>query len=163
MTDSLTTYLHDHMAGANFGVDLLAALADRNSDNPLGPFAYAMRMEVEQDREVLRHLIERTGDSPATVKEAAGWLSEKVSRAKLAWSSDKALGTFEALEAISLGVAGKLALWQALMMVAPEDPRLSYLDLKNLAERAEKQRAQIEERRLTAAAFALRSVAEKIA
>jgi hypothetical protein len=163
MPDSLTTYLHDHMAGANFGVDLLATLADQNSDNPLGPFAYAMRVEVEKDREVLRNLIERTGDSANAVKEAAGWLSEKISRAKLAWSNDKALGTFEALEAISLGAAGKLALWQALMRVAPEDPRLSYLDLKNLAERAEKQRAQIEERRLAAAVFAFRPVAEKIA
>jgi hypothetical protein len=55
------------------------------------------------------------------------------------------------LEALSVGVAGKLALWQSLQSVPALTERLPDCDLDRLAERARRQRAEIEEQRIVAA------------
>ena len=47
---------------------------------------------------------------------------------KLGRSTAGTLGTFQALEILALGVLGKLALWRALIEVAPSDARLSGVD-----------------------------------
>jgi hypothetical protein len=55
------------------------------------------------------------------------------------------------LEALSVGIAGKLALWQSLQSVPDIDRRLSGIDLEELIERAQRQRTEVEEQRLSAA------------
>jgi hypothetical protein len=72
----------------------------------------------------------------------------------LVWTN---LGTFEALEALRLGILGKRALWQALAVVAEGDGRLRGMDFHHLAARAQAQHTQVEERRLEAAPTALRA------
>jgi hypothetical protein len=54
------------------------------------------------------------------------------------------------LEALSVGVAGKLALWHSLQAVPSTAERLSRIDLNDLAERARRQRDEIEALRLSA-------------
>jgi hypothetical protein len=58
------------------------------------------------------------------------------------------------LEALSLGIAGKLALWEALR-VAPESAAIANLDLEVLHERARSQRERVEIERLALARVAL--------
>ena len=54
-------------------------------------------------------------------------------------------------ETLSLGVEGKRLMWVALNEVYGGDPRLANVNLPNLVQRAEEQRAGLEQRRLAAA------------
>jgi hypothetical protein len=58
------------------------------------------------------------------------------------------------LEALALGVTGKLALWRALEDLADERPDVIGFDLPVLIERAERQRDELEAWRLQAVAEA---------
>jgi hypothetical protein len=157
MSDSLSTYLQDHLAGAVHAIELLEAMRDRHKDQPLGQFAAALLVEIAADRDTLRMIADRAGSGSSGAKEATAWLAEKVSRLKLRHGSENPLSTLEALEFLELGIHGKWALWRALGAVAPNDPRLQGNDFEHLAERARTQRGQVEERRLEAARSALRA------
>ena len=151
MSDSLVTYLHDHLAGAAFAIDLLESLRDHYAGQPLGELASSVLLEVKQDREVLQGFANRIGKGSSGVKEAAGWVAEKVMRMKLTHSDAMGLGTFQALETLALGILGKLALWEALKVIAESDDRLSGIDLEHLSARALEQHAQVEASRLLVA------------
>jgi hypothetical protein len=155
MNDPLATYLHDHLAGADFAIDLLGQMKDRHPDQPLGQFAAHLLGEVTQDRDTLQNLAEKVGSGTNTLKEFTAWVGEKASRVKLGAGVKGEFGTFEALEFLALGVQGKLSLWHALVVVAALDARLNGLDLEQLIARAEAQYAQVEEQRLASAAIAL--------
>jgi hypothetical protein len=155
--DPLMTYFRDHLAGAQAAIDLLEVLRDQHPGTPLGQFAAGLPAEVEEDREALRGLAEQVGAGASGLKEAAAWLGEKVSRVKLRRRSAGELATFEALEALGLGILGKRALWRALAVVAGGDDRLCGMDFHHLAARAHAQHVQVEERRLEAAPTALRA------
>jgi hypothetical protein len=58
------------------------------------------------------------------------------------------------LEALALGVQGKLRLWRSLELLAAGEPRLAGADLAELVERALRQTEQLEEQRLRAVADA---------
>lgn len=148
----LPTYLHDHLAGSNFAVGLLEFLRDQYAGEPFSDVMAGMLAEIEQDRGVLQSIIDREGNGVPILKGAAVWFSEKLSEMKLSRGS---FGTFEALEALALGVLGKLALWQALAAIADADPRLEGVDFGQLADRAKKQHALAEKLRLQAARDAL--------
>jgi hypothetical protein len=154
MSDPLATYLQDHLAGAVGGIEILEALRDQHEGEPLGRFASELLAEVEADREVLQRLVDQTGGSNV-VKEATAWVGEKVARLKLSRQVGGELGTFEALEALALGILGKRSLWIALETVAPQDERIATPDLEQLAARAQSQYERVEERRLQAARAAL--------
>jgi hypothetical protein len=70
------------------------------------------------------------------------------------------LGAFEELEALALGILGKLALWRALAVIASVDVRLGGVDFDHLAAGAQAQHAQAEERRFEAARTVLRAAQE---
>jgi len=154
MSDPLAVYLHDHLAGAVVGVNLLESLRDQHSGESLGEFASGLLKEVEADRAALQAIAERLGAGSSGVKNAAAWVSEKMSRFKLGRDEGDGLGTFEALEALSLGILGKRALWKAL---TTHSERIGQVDLERLVSRAEAQYARVEERRMALAPSALRS------
>ncbi len=156
MNDPLATYLHDHLAGADFAIDLLGTMKDRHQHQPLGQFAAQLLGEVTQDRDTLLHFAEKVGSGTNALKEFTVWVGEKASRVKLGGGVKGEFGTFEALEFLALGVQGKLSLWHALQVIAASDARLGGLDLELLIVRAEAQYAQVEEQRLASAATALR-------
>ena len=160
MSDNLTTYLNDHLAGATAGLELVEALRDQHADEPLGRFAAQLSSEIEADRHTLEELAERVGPGGSPLKEAGAWLAEKVSRLKLGRPAAGELGTFEALEALALGILGKKALWDALEAAASQDPRLSGLKFGELSRRAQAQHARVEDERLTTARTALRPAGE---
>ena len=155
MSDNLATYLHDHLAGATAGLELVEALRDQHEGEALGRFAAQLAGEIEFDRRTLEALAERVDPGGNPLKEAGAWLAEKVSRLKLGRAAAGELGTFEALEALTLGILGKRALWDALAVIAPQDPRLSGLDFGDLSRRAQAQHARVEEQRLETARTAL--------
>jgi hypothetical protein len=158
MNDPLTIYLHDHLAGSKVAIDLLGAVRDQHAREPLGQFATELLVEIEEDRAVLRELIERVGAGRSSrVKEGIAWLIEKGARVKLHRHASRDLGTLQMLETLALGILGKLALWQALAVVAETDSRFSSVDFNHLAARAQAQHGRVEERRLEAARVVLRA------
>jgi hypothetical protein len=156
MNDSLATYLHDHLAGSTYAIDLVEALRDRYAGESLGQFAARLLVEIKADRDTLRQLAERVGDGSSELKEMAAWLAEKVSRFKLSSGGASGLGTFEALEFLALGIHGKLALWRALSAVTDIDGRLQGVDFEHLAARAKSQHDDVERRRLEVARITFR-------
>ena len=157
MSDPLATYVHDHLAGAVVAINLLETMREQYAGEPLGRFAAELLVEVEADQAVLQGLAGRVGAEPSLLKEAVGWLGEKASRLKLGRRGAGEFGTFEALEALALGILGKLGLWRALGLVAATDGRLHGVDFEQLAARAQAQHARVEAHRLEMARTALRA------
>lgn len=155
---ALDVYLNDHLAGSTMGVDLARQLHERNEGAPLGDLMGRLAAQIEDDRATLEALMERLGTTSNPLKEGASWLAEKASRLKFSGAStgDRDLGNYLALETLSLGVEGKLALWQALDAGAREVPEVAELDLTALIEGARSQRAALERERLALAPAALR-------
>jgi hypothetical protein len=150
--DAVTTYLNDHLAGAQAALALLDRMEPHPGD---GLDLEALRQEIDADREVAVGLLSGWGSSPSGLKQAAGWIAEKLSRPKL--DADDALGRFEAFELLSLGILGKRALWRALAEAGGDDPRLADLDLGRLEQRALAQYERVEQARLAWARGAFRS------
>lgn len=148
MNDPLTIYLHDHLAGSNFAVELLDGWRTTYRDEPLGRLAADLHREIEEDRVTLRGIIDRIGGETHPFKETVGWIAQKAAGFKLRREENLALGVFEGLEMLALGILGKRSLWAALALLAPTDRRLRDLDFTRLAERATRHHARVEAHRL---------------
>jgi hypothetical protein len=148
----LDTYLNDHLAGATLGSELAAQIWDR-AEGTLASVMARVAPEIEEDRQSLVDLMERLGALANPVKQATTWATEKATRLKFsgATSREPDLGLFLALETLTLGVTGKLALWTALEAVAADHPVLAEIDLETLIARARSQRESLEGERLAAA------------
>jgi hypothetical protein len=155
MDTYLSTYLNDHRAGARFAIELLERMRDSNSDQPVGRLAAELLPQIEEDYEVLEGIAEQLPGDVGTLKEVAGWLAEKASRVKLHLGDNASIGEFESLEMLSLGVLGKLKLWQVLPLIAPDVPCLNGIDFNRLQARAQTQHDQVEAQRLEVARAAL--------
>jgi hypothetical protein len=64
MSDPLATYLHDHLAGSNFALELLKNLHDQHAGDSLGQFAAVLLIEIEEERQVLQRIIDQIGTQP---------------------------------------------------------------------------------------------------
>lgn len=149
----LEIYLADHAAAATAGAALAQRAAQNNSKNEYGDFLRGMSAAIEEDRRSLQQIIAQLGFRESRSKEAVAWLAEKVGRLKLngrLWEYSPLSRVLE-LEALSVGVAGKLALWESLQARTDIGGRLSGPDLDVLAARARQQRAEVEQHRLQAA------------
>ena len=155
----LGIYLADHLAAATAGLALAERAARSNDGSPLGEALQRLAAEIEADRETLRRIVAELGFRESTAKDAVAWVGEKVGRLKLNGQlrGYSPLSRVLELEALSVGVTGKLALWQSLRSVPAVSERLAGFDLERLAERANRQRAEIEEQRLQAARAAFGS------
>lgn len=154
--DALSTYLNDHLAGSTLGLDHARQLEKKFEGSPFGPTMSQIADDVEADRDTLLELMDRLEVMRNPVKAAGAWVAEKAGRVKFsgASSGDAELGTFMALETMSLGVEGKRSLWIALQVVESAWPALEQVDLANLISRAESQRALLEAERRAAASRA---------
>ena len=155
--EALTAYLNDHLAGSAAGVELAEKLRDNNQGTELGRAMVALHHDISEDRDTLESLLGQLELDRHAVKEAAGWMLEKVSRLRLnpALTGSAELTRLMETEALSLGIEGKLAMWLALKAAAAADPRLAGTDYDRLIERARGQRGALEPHRLAAAAAAL--------
>lgn len=158
MKNPLSTYLHDHLAGATFAVEILEALRDQHSGEALGELAQSLLVEIEADRTVLKNLADQVAGGSNSLKEAVSWIAEKASRLKLRRETHSSLGTFESVETLALGILGKEALWKTLAMAAEHDPRLQSLDFATLVARARDQHAKVELHRVGLARTVFRPV-----
>ena len=154
---AMNVYLNDHLAGATLGTDLSKQIQSHNAGTPLGELMQSLAPEIEEDRQALIALMARMGTSRNPVKQASAWVTEKATRAKFAGitSGEAELGTFMALESLTLGVKGKLGLWRTLAEVSDQHPAIASVGLNELIDRARTQYELLESERLRAGARVL--------
>jgi hypothetical protein len=157
-TDPLATYLADHLAGSVAGIDLvdsLATAADRAGDGERAVWLRAVRDALESAQTELRTVMTRSNARESMLKQAGGWMGEKVARVKLALTAateSPALAWLDGLEALALGLQGQAALWRALdTTFMARDPRRGTSDLVALERRARALFTEIDRARLAAA------------
>ena len=158
MTDNLSIYLNDHVAGSVLALELLDHLIDL-PDIPEPGLLTQLRSEIQEDQHALQQLLRSVGAKESAVRKAAAWLTEKLGRAKLQLDDGGTggLSVLEALETLTLGIQGKLALWRSLAALGEAVPQLKTLDLTRLQARALDQFQRVDRLRLSVARQALTS------
>ena len=81
--ENLKSYLNDHLAGSEGAVELAQHVRNNNPDTPLGAYLDTFLTEIEEDRAVVRNLLERLCGGTNAAKTAMGWFAEKAARLKL--------------------------------------------------------------------------------
>lgn len=152
----LAIYLNDHLAGAMAGRELARRAAASNRSSSYGAFLESLAAEIEEDRHSLVAIMRALGIGIDPLKVVGGWGAEKLGRFKLNGRllDYSPLSRVVELEALALGVTGKLALWRGLADRQPPRPELHDIDLLTLIERAERQLGELEVQRLQATAEA---------
>lgn len=148
MSESLVTYLNDHLAGAQVAIQLLESMRNQNDDQELRQFASVLLPEIQADDQTLRHIVENIGSGPSGIKQVGGWLLEKTARLKLGHTGSRSFELFQSMELLALGVQGKLSLWKGLRAALGQDARLRGYDFDSLIVRAQEQYDKVESQRL---------------
>jgi hypothetical protein len=148
----IAIYLNDHLAGATVGVELARRAAGSNRGSAYGQFLDELATEIRSDRESLLAIMRSLQVRVDRVKVSAAWTAEKLGRLKLNGQlrGYSPLSRLVELEALTLGVSGKLALWRALDQVEPAHPELSKATLQDLIARAQYQLESLETQRRNA-------------
>jgi hypothetical protein len=155
----LRIYLQDHLAGSTAGLELARRARGANEGTEYGPPLAKIADEIEADRRHLENIIRDLGFGADRLKNIAAWSLEKVGRLKLngELTGYSPLSRVVELEGLLTGITGKKGLWVALLEVVPSEPRLDQALLERLRDRADEQRATVEELREKAAREAFAS------
>ena len=146
----LRIYLNDHLAGATAGRELARRMARSIRDPDERARLRKVCREISEDGRSLREIMRRLGVRADPVKTALAWAGEKAGRLKLNGRLFRRspLSDLVELEAMSVGVSGKLAGWTLLREVAPTTEGLDSGELDRLIGRAEGQLVVLERIRL---------------
>ena len=155
--DALTTYLNDHVAGSVAALELLDHLIPLLQGSTREQELLTIRREVAEDQNVLLGLLGRVGAKESGVRNTLARITEKLGRLKLRLDDpgDGQFRTLEALEALALGIQGKVALWRALAAASRQLAEIGILDYAGLEQRARDQFNRVDAIRLQVAADAL--------
>jgi hypothetical protein len=151
--DYLSTYLQDHRAGAEMGVNLAQRLRDENAETAYEDFLTLLARQIEEDVLTLDETMEAFGVEKAPLKTAGAKVGEVFGRLKPNehLTGYSPLSRVQELEMLRAGVHGKLALWDSLYEISESDERLDPDGLQSLIERAESQLAGLREHHRMAA------------
>lgn len=141
----LPIYLNDHLAGATIGIELARRASRSNHESPeFGGPLEGICEEIEADKVSLEEVMAALNVSRDRVKPVAAWVAEKLGRLKPngRLRGYSPLSRVLELEGLYLGISGKLRLWSLLS--ERTDAALEGFDLPQLAARAERQRAEVE-------------------
>lgn len=142
----LAVYLRNHDAGAVGGARRFAAAARSHRAPSARAELGRLGAEVEQDHGELRQVMQALGVRPSRTQQLVATLGERVGRLKpngrLIRRSP--LTDVVEVEALIIGVTGKLRLWHTLMTLAPREPGVEVVDLELLRRRAVDQLERLE-------------------
>jgi len=157
--EHLATYLNDHLSGSVTALEILDHLKEETAD--IDPFLARLEKDIKADRQQLVDLMAKLDIPQSRIRKASGWLAERFVEAKLEVDDQSGgrLRRLERLEALALGIDGKLGLWKSLEAASSVNDRLRGPDYGLLAQRAREQRARVEALRIEAARSALRLAA----
>jgi hypothetical protein len=146
--EQLSLYLNDHFAGSVAAIEMLDDLIEHHPTHRLARFSRDLREDIVTDQETLREIIEKIGTRESGMRRAAGWLAEKISRAKFSFGDENSIGLLQALEALALGITGKRLLWRSLVAISTNAVQLQGIDFAELELRATQQLEKLETERL---------------
>ncbi len=150
--ENLNIYLHDHMAGATGALELLGHLVSVAPSLSQQVQLSKLKDSIETDYDVLVEMAEHLGIEENGLKKAVAWMGEKIARLKLSFANDgSALGMFQSLEVLALGITGKRALWEALKATTPLCLSNFPFDFEDLKLRSDAQLQVVETMRIAAA------------
>jgi hypothetical protein len=143
-------YLNDHLAGSVVGTRLAHRIAQHNEGNRYGSEAARLAEEIQEDKATLEELMDRLGVRQKKARLAIAAVTEMAGRLKpngrlIGYSP---LSRVVELEGLTIGVTGKLELWQSLKATGE---RIDGIDADRLIQRAESQRDRVADLRLQAA------------
>lgn len=117
----LETYLNDHLAVLTAGHELARRCHSSNPAEPLGPLLGQLEAALAEDRTAVQALLAQQDGQESTLKQAAGWLAERLGRLKLndALLSYSDLSRVVELEGLLLVNQSRQQLWQALALGEP--------------------------------------------
>jgi hypothetical protein len=143
----IAVYLNDHLAGSTAAVELARRAAGEHDGTELGAFLSRLATEIAEDRTALRRVMKEAGAWPDPAKQTLAWVAEKIGRLKFngRLRGRSPLSTLVELEALELGVYGKLLLWELLREQRPLGS--AAVDLDDLIGRARSQLDEIETHR----------------
>jgi hypothetical protein len=152
----LGIYLNDHLAGSVVGGNLAKRIARQNEGNEYGTKVAQIVREIDEDQATLREVMNRAGVRRKQLRLVVARLTEVASRLKrngrlVGYSP---LSRVLELEALTMGITGKLELWRSLEALE-NGLGIGGFDFTALAIRAEDQRDRAEELRVRAAREAL--------
>ena len=151
----LGIYLNDHLTGATAGIELAKRCRGSNEGTPLGDYLGRFISEIEEDRDAVRALLQRLGLGENRLKQLGGFVAEKLGRLKLngQLTGYSPLSRLLEVEGLCLGVEGRISLLRSLQRIA-HHPQVATMDLDAMLDRAERQRAELEQFRQEAAVAA---------
>jgi hypothetical protein len=144
----LSKYLADHQAGSVAGVELSKKLAEQTKGDPDGDYLRKLWTQIQDDQNQLEGIMNQIGAEPDPLKMAGAKAAAQFGTALTgggASSSGTRLNLLRELEALTMGVKGKQCLWLTLERIAPSDARLSDVDFRALADRAQGQMDLLDE------------------
>jgi hypothetical protein len=149
----LRIYLQDHHAGSTTGLELARRAHGSNKGTEYGAALAKIVDDIAADQKALESVMDDLGFGVDKIKDIGAWALEKAGRLKLNGqiTGYSPLSRVVELEGLVTGITGKIALWTALLQIAPQEPRLDAARLERLRERGESQRASVEELRERAA------------
>jgi hypothetical protein len=149
----LRIFMQDHLAAATAGTELAKRAAGANRGTTYGDSLANVADEVAADRAALESMLVDLGFGPDRAKNLGAWAGEKMGRLKLNGQlrGYSPLSRVLELEGLMVGITAKLSLWDILLQVAKEEPRLDVARLRGLITRGEEQRATVTELRTRAA------------
>lgn len=148
----LAIYLNDHLAGATGGTTLARRLARNHRGTEMQGPTGDLADQIAQDRTALLQIMGALGIRPRRVRLGLALLAERVGRLKFNGRLVRRspLSSVIELEAMRIGVEGKIDGWQALRRVADRERRLDAHGLDELLHRAGQQSDTLQELRLRA-------------
>ncbi len=149
----LAIYLNDHLAGATGGVELIRRIAGESRNTVVEPATRRLATEIAADREALTRIMGDLGIGIDRVRVTLGWLGEKAARLKTNGRvlTRSPLSLLLEIEAMRLGVEGKICLWGSLLTLVPRHPELNKAELTRLRERGRHQADELESLRIALA------------
>jgi hypothetical protein len=139
--DLLGVYCNDHLAAATGGIELVSRMIGVHRGGPYEQPLEQLLGELREERSSLHALMSAVGVPVRMYKQAAVWLAEKASRAKLngRLTSRSPLSDLVEFEFLASAVRGKRSGFETLREVAEVEPRLDAAELERLIAQANRQ------------------------
>ena len=152
--DLLGVYTNDHLASATGGIELVSRMLGRWRGTPYEPRLEELLDELREERSALQGQMRALGLPVRQYKQAAVWLGEKASRAKLNGHllSRSPLSDLVEFEFIATAVLAKRAGFETLREIAAVDARLDRALLERLVAQADEQHKWLADARREVAA-----------
>jgi hypothetical protein len=139
--DLLGVYTNDHLASATGGIELVSRMLGRWRGTTHEARLEQLLDELREERAGLRGTMEALGLPVREYKQAAVWLGEKLSRAKLNGHllTRSPLSDLVEFEFIATAVLAKRAGFETLRAAAEADPRIDKALFERLIDQADRQ------------------------